>query len=38
MILENWFSFVPPAERPFIYGDGTAALRIAGILNEIPIF
>ncbi len=37
MIAENWFDFLPPTEHPFIYGDGTAALRIAGILNEIPI-
>jgi UDP-N-acetylglucosamine 2-epimerase len=38
MITENWFDFLPPIEHPFIYGDGTAALRIAGILNEIPIY
>lgn len=38
MIAENWFSFVPPTEHPYIYGDGTAALRIAGILNEVPIY
>jgi UDP-N-acetylglucosamine 2-epimerase len=37
MILENWFNFSPPAEHPFIYGDGTAALHIVGILNEIPV-
>ena len=35
-ILENWFSFSPPAEHPFIYGDGTAAQLIAGILNNVP--
>ena len=38
MIVDNWFNFAPPAEHPFIYGDGTAALRIAGILNEVPIY
>jgi UDP-GlcNAc3NAcA epimerase len=37
MIVENWFGFVPPLERPFIYGDGTAAEQIAGILNETPL-
>ena len=34
-IVENWFSFAPPPERPFIYGDGTAGQRIAEILNDI---
>ncbi len=33
-ILENWFSFSPPSEHPFIYGDGNAAQHIAGILAK----
>jgi UDP-GlcNAc3NAcA epimerase len=37
LIVENWYSFTPPTEHPYIYGDGTAALRIAGILNEMPV-
>ncbi len=32
-ILEAWFHFAPPAERPPIFGDGTAAQRIAQILD-----
>jgi UDP-GlcNAc3NAcA epimerase len=32
-VLNAWFSFAPPAERPPIFGDGTAAQRIARILN-----
>ena len=33
-ILEAWFDFSPPAERPPIFGDGTAAQRIARVLND----
>ena len=36
-IAELWFSFAPPAERPPIYGDGTAAQRIADILANGPV-
>ncbi len=32
-IVEGWFGLVPPAERPLIFGDGTAAQRIAEILS-----
>ncbi len=31
-VLKAWHSFVPPAERPPIFGDGSAAAQIAGIL------
>jgi hypothetical protein len=34
LILESWFNFAPPTEHPPIYGDGTAALRIADILRN----
>ena len=33
-ILDAWFSFRPPMERPPIFGDGTAGQRIAQILGE----
>jgi len=33
-IIEAWFNFVPPMERPPIFGDGTAARRIAQILES----
>jgi UDP-N-acetylglucosamine 2-epimerase len=33
-ILQEWFHFQPPAEHPPIYGDGTAAQRIADILER----
>jgi UDP-GlcNAc3NAcA epimerase len=33
-VLDAWFSFAPPAERPSIFGDGTAARRIARILDS----
>jgi UDP-N-acetylglucosamine 2-epimerase len=33
-VLDVWFSFAPPAERPPIFGDGTAARRIARILDS----
>jgi UDP-GlcNAc3NAcA epimerase len=36
LILDTWFNFTPPAEHPPIYGIGTAAQRIAEILN-IPL-
>jgi UDP-N-acetylglucosamine 2-epimerase len=32
--LEAWTTFQPPAWRPPVYGDGTAALRIAHILDQ----
>jgi UDP-N-acetylglucosamine 2-epimerase len=32
--LEAWTAFQPPAWRPPVYGDGTAALRIAQILDQ----
>ena len=32
-ILEAWRSFVPPAERPPIFGNGTAGARIAAVLS-----
>ena len=32
--LEAWSAFQPPAWRPPVYGDGTAALRIAQILDQ----
>jgi UDP-GlcNAc3NAcA epimerase len=35
--LAAWFSFAPPADRPPIFGDGTAARRIAQILDNGPI-
>ncbi len=34
LILDSWFGFTPPADHPPIYGDGTAAQRIARILDE----
>ena len=37
LILDSWFDFVPPAEHPPIYGDGTAGSRIADILNRTQI-
>jgi UDP-N-acetylglucosamine 2-epimerase len=36
LILDTWFNFTPPSEHPPIYGVGTAAQRIAEILN-IPL-
>jgi UDP-N-acetylglucosamine 2-epimerase len=33
-VLDAWFSFAPPAERPHIFGDGTAGQRIAQILDS----
>ncbi|MCR4405877.1 MAG: UDP-N-acetylglucosamine 2-epimerase (non-hydrolyzing) [Anaerolineae bacterium] len=33
-VLDAWFNFVPPAEHPPIFGDGTAARRIAQILES----
>jgi UDP-GlcNAc3NAcA epimerase len=36
-VLDIWFSFAPPAERPPIFGDGTAARRIAQILDSGPV-
>jgi UDP-N-acetylglucosamine 2-epimerase len=32
-----WRSFAPPAGHPPIFGDGTAALRIARLLTETPV-
>jgi UDP-GlcNAc3NAcA epimerase len=32
-MIDAWFSFVPPAARPPIFGDGTAGERIARILD-----
>jgi UDP-GlcNAc3NAcA epimerase len=37
-ILEHWFDKQPPSHHPPIYGDGTAALRIANILETEHIF
>jgi UDP-N-acetylglucosamine 2-epimerase len=34
VILEAWTTFQPPAWRPPVYGDGTAAQRIAQILDQ----
>lgn len=36
-MIDAWFSFSPPAERPPIFGDGTAGERIAEILNSGPV-
>lgn len=33
-VIDVWFSFAPPAERPPIFGDGMAAQRIAQILES----
>jgi UDP-GlcNAc3NAcA epimerase len=33
-VLRSWFDFVPPAERPPIFGDGKAAQRIAAIIES----
>jgi len=32
IIRNAWFDFTPPSEHPPVYGDGTAALKIADIL------
>jgi UDP-GlcNAc3NAcA epimerase len=32
-ILDQWFTFKPPADRPAIFGDGHAGERIAGLLE-----
>jgi UDP-N-acetylglucosamine 2-epimerase len=37
LILDAWFNFIPPIGHPPIYGVGTAAQRIAEILNEIAV-
>jgi UDP-GlcNAc3NAcA epimerase len=37
VIREAWFSFEPPAHRPPVYGDGTAAQQIAAILENSPL-
>jgi UDP-GlcNAc3NAcA epimerase len=36
-ILNAWFDFMPPVERPPIFGDGAAAQHIAYILDTEPI-
>jgi UDP-N-acetylglucosamine 2-epimerase len=36
-ILNAWFTFVPPVERPPIFGDGAAAQHIARILDSEPV-
>ena len=36
-MLDRWFKFDPPAEKPAIYGDGKAAQRIAEVLGEQAI-
>jgi UDP-GlcNAc3NAcA epimerase len=33
LILDSWSNFVIPDEHPPIYGDGTAAQRIAEVLR-----
>ena len=33
-VVDAWFNFAPPAERPPIFGDGTAAQHIAQILKD----
>jgi len=33
-VIDAWFSFAPPAERPPIFGDGTASQQIARILES----
>jgi UDP-N-acetylglucosamine 2-epimerase len=35
-ILANWHAFQPPVARPALFGDGTAAQRIARLLAERP--
>ena len=35
MILESWFSFAPPVGHPPIYGDGTAARKIAERVSAV---
>lgn len=37
LILDTWFNFSPPSEHPPIYGDGSAAKRIAEILKDIEM-
>jgi len=32
-ILENWFGFLPPEERPAIYGNGNTSQQIADIID-----
>ncbi|MFC1922167.1 non-hydrolyzing UDP-N-acetylglucosamine 2-epimerase [Chloroflexota bacterium] len=34
IMLDRWYKFDPPAEKPPIYGDGKAAQRIADVLGE----
>jgi UDP-GlcNAc3NAcA epimerase len=34
-VIDAWFGFVPPAERPPIFGDGTAAQRIVQVLDGV---
>lgn len=36
VVLPAWRAFSPPAWRPPIYGDGTAASRIAQVLDRAP--
>ncbi|NLE45699.1 MAG: UDP-N-acetylglucosamine 2-epimerase (non-hydrolyzing) [Chloroflexi bacterium] len=33
-ILEAWYGFAPPTEHPDVFGDGTAAVRIARVLRD----
>jgi UDP-GlcNAc3NAcA epimerase len=33
-VIDAWFGFAPPTERPSIFGDGTAARRITQILDS----
>ncbi len=36
-ILDAWFGFTPPAERPAIFGDGKASEKIVQILETNPV-
>lgn len=36
-VLDAWINFMPPAERPPVFGDGTAAQRIAQILDGAAV-
>lgn len=37
-VIETWYSFKPPADRPPVFGDGKAAERIAFILETYNVY
>lgn len=36
-IIHEWKTFVPPAEQPPIFGDGTSGEKIAALIEQLPL-